>query len=280
MAATFNRAKPRYAMPHAVFVTNVGFYIAGIPALLLTGLSKGGLGLGLGIIAVPLMALYLPVTQVVTILLPVMCVTDLVALWQYRGEWSWPILRLAIPAAVVGAGLGILVVHRIDTVCLRLGVGVMSVDYALRRGVFPWLRGRPHGRAVEVANDSLRPRPTASLAWGTLSGLASFLANAGEPALTMYLLPFRLGNRCFAGTTSAFFAAVNLCKLVSFSTLGLFSETTLTTSALLLPIALIGTYAGIRANRRLNSAAFTRCSCAVLLLIGLRLICTSARSLF
>jgi uncharacterized membrane protein YfcA len=266
-------------MPHVAFVTNVGFYIAGIPALLLTSLSKGGLGLGLGIVAVPLMALSLPVTQVVTILLPILCVTDLVALWQYRGEWNWPILRLAIPAALVGAGLGILVIHRIDAVWLRLGVGAMSVDYALRRGLFPSLRGRPHGRGVESASDAVRPRPTASLVWGTLSGLASFLANAGEPALTMYLLPFRLSNRCFAGTTSAFFAAVNLCKLVSFSTLGLFSERTLITSALLLPIALIGTYAGIRANRRLDSAFFARCSCAVLLVIGMRLIYTSARSL-
>ncbi|WP_250481011.1 sulfite exporter TauE/SafE family protein [Caballeronia sp. GAOx1] len=266
-------------MPHLAFVTNAGFYIAGIPAVLLTSLSKGGLGLGLGIVAVPLMALSLPVTQVITILLPILCVTDLVALWQYRGEWSWPILRLAIPAALVGAGFGILLIHRIDAAWLRLGVGAMSVDYALRRGMFPSLRFRPHEPDVDGTNDAVRPRPTASLVWGTLSGLASFLTNAGEPALTMYLLPFRLSNRCFASTTSAFFAAVNLCKLASFTTLGLFSERTLLTSALLLPVALIGTYVGIRANRRLNSAVFARCSCAVLLIIGIRLMYTSARSL-
>jgi uncharacterized membrane protein YfcA len=266
-------------MPHVAFVTNVGFYLAGIPALLLTSLSKGGLGLGLGIVVVPLMALSLPVTQVVTILLPILCVTDVVALWQYRGEWSWPILRLAIPAALIGAGLGILVIHRVDAAWLRLGVGAMSVDYALRRGLFPSRRVRPIVRHADGAGDAAQPRLTAGLAWGTVSGLASFLANAGEPALTVYLLPFRLSNRCFAATTSAFFAAVNLCKLVSFSTLGLFNEGTLTTSALLLPIALIGTYAGIRANRRLNSTMFARCSCAVLLVIGARLIYTSARSL-
>jgi uncharacterized membrane protein YfcA len=278
MAASFIRAKPGHTMPHVAFVTNVGFYVAGIPALLLTSLSKGGLGLGLGIVAVPLMALSLPVTQVVTILLPILCLTDLVALWQYRGEWSWPILRLAIPAALVGAGLGVLAIHRIDPVWMRLGVGVMSVDYALRRGFFASRRARRDVRAGD-ADAPPRPRMAMSLAWGTVSGLASFLANAGEPALTMYLLPFRLSNRCFAGTTSAFFAAINLCKLVSFSTLGLFDEKTLITSALLLPVALVGTYAGIRANRRLDSTVFARYSCAVLLMIGARLIYTSTRSL-
>ncbi|MFP3605920.1 sulfite exporter TauE/SafE family protein [Paraburkholderia sp. SIMBA_053] len=260
-------------MPHVALVTNVVFYIAGIPALFLSSLSKGGLGLGLGIVAVPLMALSLPVTQVVTILLPILCLTDFVSLWHYRGEWSWPILRFAIPAALVGAGLGILVVDHINPVWLRLGVGLMSVDYALRRGFFA------PSRASRDADAPARPRMAVSLAWGTVSGLASFLANAGEPALTTYLLPFRLTNRCFAGTTSAFFAAVNLCKLVSFSTLGLFDERTLITSALLLPVALVGTYAGFHANRRFDSIFFARCSFTVLLAIGARLVFTSARSL-
>jgi uncharacterized membrane protein YfcA len=266
-------------MPHVAFVTSIDFYIAGIPALLLTSLSKGGLGLGLGIIAVPLMALSLPVTQVVTILLPILCVTDIVALWQYRGEWNWPILRPAIPAALVGAGLGILVIHRIDAVWMRLGVGAMSIDYALRRGLFASRCASLDARGPVGANDLVRVDLAPSLMWGTVSGLASFLANAGEPALTMYLLPFRLSNRCFAGTTTVFFAAINLCKLMSFSALGLFNKRTLITSALLLPVALIGTYAGVRANRRLNSAVLARCSCVVLLVIGVRLVYTSARSL-
>src|SRR5215813_2230056 len=120
-------------MLNAYVVSNVWFYVLGVPALLLTSLSKGGFGLGLGVVAVPLMALVLPVPQVVTILLPMLCITDLLALWQYRGKWSWPLLRLAIPAALVGIGVGTLAIHHLDDAWLRLAVGLISVDFVRHR---------------------------------------------------------------------------------------------------------------------------------------------------
>ncbi|MFC0398829.1 sulfite exporter TauE/SafE family protein [Paraburkholderia rhizosphaerae] len=261
-------------MLNAYVVNNVWFYALGIPALLLTSLSKGGFGLGLGVVAVPLMALVLPVPQVVTILLPMLCITDLIALWQYRGKWSWPLLRLAIPAALVGIGIGTLAIHHLDEAWLRLAVGLISVDFVRRRWWSPRriaLDTAPHNEAAP------RVRPVSCLFWGATSGFTSFMANAGEPALTMYLLPFRLSNSRFAGTTAAFFAVVNLTKLMSFSMLGLFTRTTLLTSLLLTPIAVLGTYAGIRLNRRLNATLFHQLSCAILLVIGVRLIYTSLK---
>src|ERR1700737_3906068 len=101
------------------------FYLVSIPALLLTSISKGSLGLGLGVVAVPLMALHLPVPVVVTLLVPILCLTDLLTLWQYRGEWSWPLLRIVIPAALVGIGLGALAIHHLSEEWLRLGVGAI-----------------------------------------------------------------------------------------------------------------------------------------------------------
>jgi uncharacterized protein len=252
----------------ALFISNPWFYVLSVPALLLTSISKGGFGIGLGVVAVPLMSLYLPVPEVVTILVPILCVTDLIALWKYRGQWDWPLLRVAIPAALFGIGLGALAIHHLPPAWLRLGVGLIAVDYARRR----WLRSR------RPAPESSNPiRSASSVFWGATSGFASFMANAGEPALTIYLLRFRLSKSCFAGTTAAFFAAVNLVKLFSFSMLGLFTRTTLLTSAILLPLAVLGTYAGVRLNRRLNLTLFYQLSYAILLVIGTRLIYTSLK---
>jgi uncharacterized membrane protein YfcA len=249
-------------------ISDPWFYLLSIPALLLTSISKGGFGLGLGVVAVPLMALHLPVPEVVALLLPILSLTDLIALWQYRGQWSWPLLRVAIPAALVGIGLGALAIHHLPEAWLRLGIGLISIDFARRR----WRR-----TSSPAPENNPRLRPTSSMFWGATSGFTSFMANAGEPALTIYLLPFRLSNRCFAGTTAAFFAVVNLAKLISFSMLGLFTRTTLLTSLVLLPLAITGTYAGIRLNRRLNAALFHQLSCAILLVIGTRLIYTSLK---
>lgn len=261
----------RHAMLNTLLISNVWFYVVGVPALLLTSLSKGGFGLGVGVVTVPLMALYLPVPEVVAILLPVLCLTDLLALWQYRGQWNRPLLRLAIPASFIGIGAGTLALHHLGEAWLRLAVGLISVDFARRR--------IPGARRVATTEAVPRLRPASCVFWGATSGFTSFMANAGEPALTMYLLPFRLSNRCFAGTTAAFFAVVNLAKLMSFSMLGLFTRTTLLTSLLLTPVAVLGTYAGIRLNRRLNATLFHQLSCAILLVIGVRLIYTSLRAI-
>jgi uncharacterized membrane protein YfcA len=249
-------------------ISNPWFYVVSIPALLLTSVSKGSFGLGLGVVAVPLMALCLPVPQVVTILLPILCLTDLIALWQYRGQWSWPLLRMAIPASFVGIGLGTLAIHHLPEAWLRLGIGLIAIDFALRRLL------KSH-RPTSDHDD--RVHPISCFFWGATSGFTSFMANAGEPALAMYLLRFKLSKRAFAGTTAAFFAAVNLGKLVSFSMLSLFTPTTLLTSVVLTPLAVLGTYAGVRLNRRLNIALFYQLSYAVLIVIGSRLIYTSLK---
>jgi uncharacterized protein len=249
-------------------ISDPWFYLLSIPALLLTNISKGGFGLGLGVVAVPLMALRLPVPEVVTLLLPILCLTDLITLWEYRGQWNWPLLRIAIPAALVGIGLGALAIHHLSQAWLKLGVGVISVDFARRRW---WGSRRP------APEEDHRLHPASCLFWGATSGFTSFIANAGEPALAIFLLPFKLTNRCFAGTTAAFFTAINFAKLISFSMLGLFTRTTLLTSLVLTPLAAFGIYAGVRLNRRLNATLFYQFSYAILLVTGARLIYTSLK---
>jgi uncharacterized protein len=248
-------------------ISDPWFYLLSIPALLLTSVSKGGFGLGLGVIAVPLMALRLPVPEVVTLLVPILCLTDLVTLWQYRGQWSWPLLRITIPAALVGIGLGALAIHHLPETWLRLGIGIIAIDFVRRR----WWGQRP------VSEPGRGLRPAAGLFWGATSGFTSFMANAGEPALTVYLLPLKLTNRSFAGTTAAFFTVVNLAKLITFSLLGLFTRTTLLTSLILTPCAVLGIWAGVQLNRRLNVTLFYKFSHVILLVIGTRLIYTSLK---
>ncbi|CAB3802210.1 sulfite exporter TauE/SafE family protein [Pararobbsia alpina] len=250
-------------------ISDPWFYLLSIPALLLTNFSKGGFGLGLGILAVPLMALRLPVPEVVTLLLPVLCLTDLITLWEYRGQWSWPLLRVAVPAALVGIGFGALAIHHLPETWLRLGIGIISIDFVRRR----WSGSR------RSAQEDRGPRPAAGVFWGAISGFTSFLANAGEPALTVYLLPLKLSNRSFAGTTAAFFMVVNFAKLISFSMLGMFTRTSLLTSLILTPIAVLGIWAGVRLNRRLDATLFYKCSHVILLVIGSRLIYTSLKAI-
>ena len=83
-------------------ITDPWFYAVAIPAVLLYGISKGGFGGGLGAAAVPLMALVIAPVQAAAILLPILCVMDIVALWKFRGKWVLPELKVLVPASLLG----------------------------------------------------------------------------------------------------------------------------------------------------------------------------------
>ena len=114
-------------------ITDPSFYFLAIPALLLTSISKGGFGAGLGVLAVPLMALRLPVTQVIAIMLPIICLMDIASVWSYRGQWDARILRVTLPGALLGILLGSLSFGALPDVWLRLLVGVTAVGFPLQR---------------------------------------------------------------------------------------------------------------------------------------------------
>src|SRR5689334_8216560 len=53
------------------------FYAAVVPAVILVGLSKGGLGGGVGVVGVPMMALTISPVRAAAILLPILVLMDL-----------------------------------------------------------------------------------------------------------------------------------------------------------------------------------------------------------
>jgi len=53
----------------------------------LLGISKGGF-LGLGVMALPLMSLFVPPLQAAAIILPTAIAQDTLTLWVYRHTWS------------------------------------------------------------------------------------------------------------------------------------------------------------------------------------------------
>ena len=94
----------------------------------------------------------------------------------------------------------------------------------------------------------------------------------GGPPLSIYLLPQRLEKSELVGTTVVFFAAVNLVKVIPYTWLGLFDARNLATSAVLIPLAPVGIWIGVRIMRRLPEALFYRICYALLLVVGAKLL--------
>lgn len=216
-------------------------------AILLTGISKSGLGGALGALAVPFMSMWMPPQQAVAVMLPVLIAIDLFGIRAWRGKASGADLRQLLPAAMLGVIAGTLAFGLMSERTVRIAIGLIAVGFALDR----LLRRSKGGASGE------RPlrRP---LAWlcGAGAGFTSTLAHAGGPPVMIYLLGRGLPRNTFVATSVFFFAVLNLAKLPFYVGLGLFSRDTLAMSALLLPLVPVGVWMGMRLLARIPERPF------------------------
>jgi hypothetical protein len=102
-----------------------------LPAVFLTGLSKGGFGGALGGIAVPLLALASTPKQAAAVMLPILCLADLVGLKAYWGKWDLANLRVMMPGALIGIGIGALTFELFNENLIGLLIGGITVSFVL-----------------------------------------------------------------------------------------------------------------------------------------------------
>lgn len=235
------------------------FYCAAIPAVILLGLSKGGFA-SVGTAAAPLLALYLPPLEAAALLLPIVISQDLISIYVYRREWDASNLKILLPGAVVGMGFGWLIASHVSDNAVRLAVGIIGVGFVVNM----WLR-----RAVV---EPRRMSAASGVFWGALSGFTSFMTQGGGPPYQVYVLPQRLPKLVLVGTTTMFFAAVNAMKIVPYFMLGQFTPRNLSTSLLLLPLAIAANFCGVWLVRHTPTEVFYRIAYALLLMISLTLL--------
>lgn len=236
------------------------FYFLAVPSVLVMGISKGGFGGGVGLLAVPLMALAVPPLQAAGIMLPLLVAMDMTVVWAYRRDWDRRAIAVLLPAGVAGIALGSLSAGLLGDAEMRLLVAAVALSFTLDH----WLHG---------ANRA--PRPANVLkggVWAGISGFTSFLAHAGGPPLSVYLLPLKLDKTVFVATTVIFFAGVNLVKLAPYAWLGLLDGTNLATSAVLSPLAPLGIWLGVRLHRRVAPELFYRICYFFIFLAGCNLL--------
>lgn len=240
-------------------ITDPNFYLAAIPAVLIYGIAKGGFGGGVVVVAVPLMALVVSPVQAAAILLPILCVMDLLALWVFRGRWRWPELKLLVPSSLVGIAVGTLLFEYMSADVIRLILGTIAVTFTLH---WVWMRSR-RSPAPEALFG-----PGVGIVAGASAGFTSFVAHAGAPPLSIYLLRRGMDRTTFVATAAVFFAVANFVKLVPYAWLGQLDTSNLSTSLALSPLAPVGIAAGKWLHDRVSDRFFFGFAYVTLLLVG------------
>ena len=238
------------------------FYALAVPAVVLLGLSKGGFA-GLGALSLPMLALAISPVRAAAILLPILIVQDVVGVWAFRRDWDAAILAWMLPGAGIGILLGYLFAAQVSSAAVLALVGTISVLFGLYR---LWSE-----RRGSVAVAAQAPGWVGSLL-GIASGFTSQIAHAGQPPFQVYVLPRRPPRDVLVGTTAIFFAAVNWAKVPAYWALGQFDRDTLGVAALLLPVAIASTFAGVWLVRRVSPERFYTAIYALMVLVGVKLI--------
>ncbi|HZY67609.1 MAG TPA: sulfite exporter TauE/SafE family protein [Devosia sp.] len=237
------------------------FWAVAIGAVFIVGLSKSGLVGSMGMVAVPMLALVMPARDATGMMLPVLLAMDAIAIWIYRRDANWHVLRIMLPGALVGTVLGWLLWSVVTDAQVLLAVGIITVLFMLD-ALLPLRKRLP---------DTPPSRGWGAF-WGGAAGLTSFISHTGGPPFQIYALPLGMTPTVFSATTAFFFAIVNTSKLLPYYFLGTLSVSNLELSALLIPFGLAGVGVGVYLVRRISARAFYTIAYTLILLLGIKIL--------
>jgi len=200
------------------------------------------------------------VPQAAAIMLPLLLVMDgmgLKLLFQQRDK---ELLRLILPAGLIGTVLGTVLFGVLSAKTVAGVVGALTLLFLAQRLLFPPRRDAPP------------PPRWLGFGLGIASGFTSFVSHAGSPPISAYVLPLRLAPVTFAATMATFFAVINLSKWVPYAFLGLIDWRNMSTALVLVPLAPLGVWVGVKLTPRVSQEWFYRIAYAGMFFTGVKLL--------
>ena len=82
------------------------FYVVAVLSVFFHGMGKAGFGLGLPILAIPLMSLFIPPLQALAILVIPLIFMDLVTIKRFWKLWNIELIQSMIPLTFLGVIIG------------------------------------------------------------------------------------------------------------------------------------------------------------------------------
>ena len=224
---------------------NLLFFFTVVPAIILYGIAKSGLGGSMTLISVPLMTIVMPLNQALGIILPILIFSDFIAVYKYRKEFDLGTLKLMVLFAAIGIIIGSLTFSYFSEDLLKIIVGIMGFLFAGHYFLFK-------KNKEEKSKKNFFKGGICS----TIAGFTSFCVHAGGTPTSIYLLPLRLKKEIYVGTRVIFFTFVNLIKLPFYIHLSMMNFQTFKQSMILVPLAIIGIYIGYRILKIIDEKLF------------------------
>ncbi len=235
--------------------------LIGVLAVLLAGATKGISGIGLPVVATPILAvLYDLPTAIAVAILPT-ALSDMPILYTYRSEWHQT--RRFIPmivAGVAGILIGTQILIRVDQGLLKAALGLSVLLFV----VISWFHLLPR------LSDRFATR------WGGVVGLlAGILQGAtgtSAPVITVFFYQLHLPRAAFLFLINIFFVIVDSIQVGSLIWVGVYTPRLFLLA--FAAAALVGpmVFLTLRLQKRINEQLFRRIVLLVLAFTGVVLL--------
>ena len=227
--------------------------------IFLATLVRSTVGFGEALVAVPLLALRVPVSVAAPLAVSVsVCIAALIVAQDWREierrSAGWLVL-----SSLFGIPFGLLLLTTASDRVVRLILGVIIALFA---GHSLFARMRLHLR---------EERRTWLVATGFCSGVLGGAYGMNGPPLAIYGALRRWSPRQFRATLQGYFLAASVAGLVGYAAVGLWRPEVTRYFALCAPGVCVGVLIGRTINRRLRGAAFFRVVHVGLVAIGITL---------
>jgi uncharacterized protein len=220
------------------------------------GLSKAGLK-GIDMMNVTIMALVFGGKASTGIVLPLLCVADIMAVTYYHRHAQWTHFWKLIPWMVIGILIGVFVGKDLNEAVFRKLMALIIISTVVIMLVLEFRK------TVSVPSNKLF---VANM--GLVAGFTTMLGNLAGAFSNIYFLAMRMPKNDFIGTAAWVFLVINLFKL-PFQVFYWKNITTITlqTDLFLLPALVAGFWAGLKIVAKIKDDNYRKVV-IVLTLIG------------
>jgi hypothetical protein len=220
---------------------------------------RSAAGFGAVLVAVPLLALVMPLPMAVSVATALTLVTSIRYVSRDWRFIAWRQFAIMMAYTLIGVGLGFYFISMLDEHAMRRGLGVFLILYSIyvlcTGGVPPALPTRWHGALAAGT--------------GVVGGLCSALFGGGAgPIYVIYFNILRLEREVFRATMTMVMLVSATMRVGGYADFGFYARPTLILLALGLPLIAIGSWLGTHLVRRLNPRIFGLCVVALVLMSG------------
>ena len=235
--------------------------LIGALAVLLAGATKGISGIGLPVVATPILAvLYDLPTAIAVAILPT-ALSDMPILYTYRSEWrqSFRFIPMIV-AGTAGILIGTQILIRVDQGILKATLGLSVLLFV----AISWFHLLPR------LSDRFATRWGAAA--GLLAGILQGATGTSAPVITVFFYQLRLSRAAFLFLINVFFLTVDSIQMGSLIWVGIYTPRLFLLA--LAAAALVGpmVFLTLRLQKRINEQLFRRIVLLVLALTGVVLL--------